>query len=254
LRRAAIAFALALCTVSVVVSSATAANFTWSGAGTPSESTWASATNWGGTAPNGSVGTLAFPELTSAACTAKPPTGTCYTGDNTLSGLSVNEITLDDAAPYNLYGQAITLGVGGLHASTSASTVTAAAAGFPIKLGTSQTWSIDGNEHRGQILTGEVTGAPATLTLELTHTGGLDIEGGYGDMEAGAITIAGSNTSNTGAQAYKNGFVDVDSGEGREINASDGEPVKLTDAEIFDDAGPLHTGPLTVTGGSVNLG
>jgi len=65
-------------------SASATSNFTWTGAA--SAANWSNATNWGGSAPSGSVGTLSFPQLGSGPCIDVPPTDTCYTSDNDVTG------------------------------------------------------------------------------------------------------------------------------------------------------------------------
>ena len=115
--------------------------------GTFSARHWSNGANWAGVAPSGTVETLTFPALASPACTAKPQTATCYFGENDISGLKVNAISIDDGVGYGIMGNAITLGAGGLSATTSASGSEAFPASLllPITLSASQSWSIDGN-------------------------------------------------------------------------------------------------------------
>jgi len=84
------------------VAGATPPSFTWSGATPltgPGAGNWSNTTNWKGlSAPSGSVGTLTFPALTSAACTTTFPPGTCYQSNNDLTGLTVNALTTSTAA------------------------------------------------------------------------------------------------------------------------------------------------------------
>ncbi|MEA2469250.1 MAG: hypothetical protein QOE38_248, partial [Thermoleophilaceae bacterium] len=61
-------------------------DFTWTGGAPVGSPAWSNTSNWaGGVAPSGSVGTLTFPMLTSAACTASPPTATCLTSNNDIA-------------------------------------------------------------------------------------------------------------------------------------------------------------------------
>jgi hypothetical protein len=103
-------------TASVLAPASAAAltDYTWVGAAAPGSANWSSATNWGGSAPSGSVGTLTFPALTSGACTATPPTATCYASSNDVVGLNASGISIDDGESYVIDGNAITLGSGEL--------------------------------------------------------------------------------------------------------------------------------------------
>jgi Bacterial Ig-like domain (group 3) len=246
--RIVVAVVLTMCGFALATSSAAAASFTWSGA-TPlgsGASNWSDGANWAGAAPSGTVETLTFPTLTSGACTAKPPTDTCYMSNNNVSGLSVNAISIDDSAGYNIFGEAITLGGGGIAASTSSSTPLAFAPYIrtPITLGASQTWSIDGHKVNGQVGFGStVTGTSMTLAIDLTNGGGMDLQS---DVEAGAVTVTG------GSPPFPE-FVALFPQVGKaDLNGTDGHPVTFTGgASIIFAHGASSIGPLTMTGGSI---
>src|SRR5450631_4255234 len=109
----------ALVVMAMLPSSASAlSNYTWRGvtaAGTAGGSHWSSPGNWAGAAPPaGAMGTAGFPALTTPACASSPRTATCYSSTNDMAGLSVNTLTLDDGMPYNITGNLIALGAGGL--------------------------------------------------------------------------------------------------------------------------------------------
>lgn len=191
-RQFVIALACAICAAALTAGTAAAAeNFTWSGTASVGSAEWSSTANWeGGKAPNGSVGTLTFPSLTSPACTANPPTATCYTSTNDVAGLNVNAISINDATSYTLSGNAITLGSGGLTVSTSAFP-SFAELRLPITLGAPQTWSINGPTGGGTQsvdLESGVTGPGDTLNLQTANGGGLLVES---DVEVGTTTISG---------------------------------------------------------------
>jgi hypothetical protein len=227
-----------LATVAVAVGfsapvSASAASFTWTGAG--DHSSWSDAANWGGTAPSGTVETLTLPALANPECTEeRPGLRSCarYSTLNDISGLNVNALSIDDGVGYSIGGNAITLGAGGLTSSTSASSFEAFLL-LPITLGASQTWSIDGN-NTGEGVALEppanVTGPAAALGVNLSHLGVLSIR--EQAVETGPITITGANSSDTGSDASENGTVELgDFGEGS-LNAEDGNTVHLVDARI----------------------
>src|ERR1700682_5696912 len=151
-RRGLVVPALVVATGALLLlpAAAGAASFTWSGAEllSPSSAHWSNGANWEGTAPSGTVETLTFPALTSSACTAKPPTATCYFGENDISGLKVKAIKIDDGVGYNITGSnAITLGAGGITASPSAiDPFHTAELHVPITLSAPQKWTITGDE------------------------------------------------------------------------------------------------------------
>ncbi len=230
----------------LAATSASAANFTWSGAAAVGEPNWSTAANWeGGTAPSGSIGTLTFPKLTTPECTAEPPTKTCITSTNDLTGLTVEAIAIDADANYGVKGNGITLGSGGITVTTSEGREGFATLFVPITLGAPQTWSVDGGGSFGDLNLGTVTGAQ-TLHVDLSHRARVTAP----TVEVGALSIVGANAADTGAHAIENGYL-----EPGELNGSDGSAVNITDAELksfFDSS--YSVGPLTSTGGAIGLG
>jgi hypothetical protein len=203
---------------------AAAADFTWSGgAAAPS---WSAATNWvGGTAPSGSVGTLAFPAL--GTC------GTCYQSSNDVTGVSASAITVDDGAPYVIGGNGLTL-AGGITATpdTSGSSANITA---PITLGAPQTWSITGGSSSQQLGVSTVTGSAEALAIGFSSSGILSVS----DLEAGAVTLTGD------------GLVGVYGS----LNGTDGNPVSLSSpVRLAAQVAAAKLGPLTSTGGAVQVG
>jgi hypothetical protein len=182
---------------SPALSTANPPSFTWTGATTlgAGASNWSTTTNWGGTAPSGTVGTLSFPPLTNAECTAAAPTETCYASNNNLSSLTANAITIAAYFPYYITGNALTLGAGGITATPTANVTSYSnvpTIDTPIALGADQTWTIQSSQF---FLRGSVTG---THTLGIGFTGAgssfLDVTG---DTEVGAVaaTLSGTTTS-----------------------------------------------------------
>ena len=250
---------LGSCALLLAAPVSAAADFTWSGAAPAGTGLgpldWSNRTNWvGGTAPSGSVGTLDFPQLTSSACTASPPTDTCYGTHNDIIGLDVNELAINDRLgdAYSLSGDGITLGAGGLTASPSGTSVPgefgASGIFLPITLGATQSWSINGGSGNPSLaILGGVSGAAAGLTVNLnqptpTYPGGT-LELG-GDVEVGNVSLDG-----TGGTL----FVGDPSFAGS-LNASDGNTITVSTRVLLDaSANTATAGALTVDG-SVGVG
>jgi hypothetical protein len=238
--RSGVVLLLAAGVLALAAASATAtSDFTWTGGA--SVANWSNGTNWGGSAPSGTVGTLSFPALGSPACIDVPPTDTCYTSDNDVTGLSANAITLDDGAGdagsgYNIYGDAITLGAGGFTASTTSSSPAVSNFEIPLTLGANQMWSID---DYALALEGAVTGGSHTLTIDTASNGELIVGA---DIEAGAVTLGGT-VALYGNRAAPEG----------KINAVDGNPVSVDDTTLVaaDNGGTSGIGAFTTSNGSI---
>jgi uncharacterized membrane protein YgcG len=222
--------------------------FTWSAAGVPAFSTWSDSLNWASdTAPSpfSTVGRLSFPAQENSTCALHGGGEECYTSENNVTGLNVESLSIDDGYSYQIKGDPITLGAGGLTATTSATSRGAASLYFPIELGSSQTWAIDGNEdHGGLAIYSSVTG-PSALEVQLTGETYFEPE----DIEVGPLTIKGTKP---GFAAFEGGSVSV-AGHypGQGLNGTDGNPVYLKDVEL--DAVFGTVGPLTSTGGLLYL-
>ena len=243
---------LALCGLSVPVSAATAADFTWSGA-SPSSSNWSDASNWAdGAVPSGTVGTLSFPALTSQACTAILPIDACYASNNDRSGLSVDRVQLDDSVSYGLTGNGFVLGSGGLLASPSQTTVAPELVDVPITLGASQTWSLVAPSRNGQpvsggqqVSMGALTGTNAALTVDMSYGEGLGLNG---DSEVGPVTVNGANASEPVIGVTRNGTLSV-SGS---LNSADGHSLTLN--HVYFPANGAAVGPLVAHGSEIGVG
>jgi hypothetical protein len=255
-RSVLLAFALTICAFAFAASSAAAANFTWSGAAAVGEGKWSNAANWeGGPVPSGSVGTLTFATLTSGACTAKPATATCYTSENDVSGLSAAELSVAIGGnTYIIYGKPITLGAGGLKATTSSVSGGSSCIEMPISLSSSQTWSVDGNEKFGELKVAELKGS-SSWNVQLSHGGQLHFAGcnpTKAEVEVGPVKVTGTNPS---AQPYQNGNIELPAGN---LNSSNGNPVEIVDAALSYGGGEgsatRSVGPLSVAGGEIDVG
>jgi hypothetical protein len=217
---------------------------TWTGETTGESGgslSWSAATNWsGGEGPGaGPDGTLSFPVLPSC-----PAGDACYVGTNDLTGLSADGIVIDDRSPYRLEGNAITLGSGGIVTTAVGSATSSPFLNLPITLGANQTWTIDGGSgvFPGRlVLQSPVTGPGSTLGIDLSHSTILNLAG---DNEVGAVTVTGDGTGDA------LGFADPLTSS---LNATDGHPVSVTDADIYTFYG-LSLGPFTLDEGTLQLG
>jgi hypothetical protein len=175
-------------------------------------------------------------------------------GNNDITGLSANAISIDDggfggdAAGYLIGGNGITLGAGGLSATTSSTQSGGASLQMPIALGASQTWSIDGGSSQaGQLsIGGNVTGSSSALALNLSNQGFLNFAA---DAEVGAVTATGSG--------FGGGVGLGVPGTPGSLNGTDGNGVSLTGSAfsfLIADAVGDTIGPLTVSNWSLQLG
>lgn len=232
-----------------------AAPFVWSGGAPPGQGQWSKPANWaGGVAPSGTVEQLSFPAPTSVACNVTPPsqpTLTCLQGTNDLSGLRTESLSIDNGYAYDLTGEPLTLGAGGLTAASSNTSTTSygdANLRIPLVLAASQTWTLNGGRlNHGVSLGATVTGGSSALRVQLADQATLWFQG---DTELGPVTIAGS-----GGNAFFPGTLLVGGGIGTSgaLNASDGNPITVeggVSAAVFSGA----TGPLTMTGGQLQVG
>ncbi|HWF75100.1 MAG TPA: Ig-like domain repeat protein [Solirubrobacteraceae bacterium] len=216
--------------LAVPSSAAALTDFTWSGAA--GASSWSTAANWvGATAPNGPSGTLSFPAL--PGCT-----GTCYTSANDLTGASANAnaISIDDGVPYQLNGNGLTLGAGGITAAPSGSDTGASAnITLPLTLSAAQTWSITGGSSSQQLGVSSVAGAADALTVDFASGGILSLT----DAEVGAVSLTGDGAL----------------GLFGSLNGDNGNPVGITSpARLATQFAGATSGPLTSTGGSIQVG
>jgi hypothetical protein len=250
-RRLLAVLALAACGATLGSASADAASFTWSGAATPGTSNWSAGANWGGTAPAGAVEELTFPALTSAACTPPSPplADPCSQSNNDLSGLSVNAISIDDGVEYNITGSAITLGAGGITAAPSANDTgfpnpRYPRLGVPITLGAPQTWAITGGSANQQLDLGAAVTGGFPLTVDLSSQTFLGVN--TQDVEVGPIAVSGTGGSPSP------GALSLGPGAGS-VNATDGNPLSFSAGAGLAAFGG-STGPLTMTGGQLQVG
>jgi hypothetical protein len=215
---------------------------TWTGATTLTNG-WSHASSWAGAlAPAGALDTLVFPALTSGACASVPASAACYTSANDVSGLTANAINIDDGVGYSIGGDALTLGSGGISATTSSSSPSSSTWNVPLTLSASQTWTVaDGPSGGGGLALG---GAGDALQINLSSQAGLSPGA---DDEVGTVTVSGASAGSSGSNAALNGTLTATS-----INGTDGNPVALNDVALIA-AGNASTGPLTSAGASVQV-
>jgi len=217
---------------------------TWNGTGTTPN--WSNSANWvGANSPSTTDTLLAFPALT--GCVSPD---TCYASDNDITGLTTNQLTVEDNSPYIISGSPFTLGSGGL---TGTTTSTAGPTSGPpdisnaITLGNPQPWSISAPTNgSGEVdVTGQVTGPTAnTLAVSLSNgTLGLGSFGGPAiDDEVGAVTITTPSTF----------FGTLDLFRGTSLNGTNHNLISISNAGLLAEGGNT-TGPLTLTGGGITI-
>ncbi len=225
-------------------------NYTWSG-GSSTSVAWSVGGNWdAGTSPiaGKEVGTLTFPRLTSEGCEEEEDA--CYESFDNLPGVSAEALVLDDGDDYEIEGEELTVGKGGLTATPAAAS--SGEAGdvleLPIHLGAPQTWHIAGHSvgelgENGLLLAENVTGATDdALTVKLEHKPVLYLFENSTDV--GPVTFEGPET---GSGAI-NGVVSLVDGE---LNFSFGQQVRLNHV-LFEGSGLL--GPLITTDADLVVG
>jgi hypothetical protein len=265
------ALAILMATVYSLLSAATASatDYTWSGGG--SSTVWSEGANWlGGVAPtpSESIGTLSLPLLSSF-----------QNLENNLSGLSLNQLTVDESHGYDLTGDALTLGSGGLSLNASEGIAGFETSGSfiiatPLTLSRNQVWNFSGPStgsgpivELGDPLTGAnavLSGEHSELTINLNDPtffvfGYQVVAGGAGPStandELGEVTIDGTShcTSEPLGEVqeiicYKS-LVRLDAAA---LNASDGHPLNLHDVQLenYETA----TGPIVASDSDLALG
>ena len=203
--------------------------------------------------PDESIGTLTMPQL--ASCGG--PTS-CLLSNNNISGLSANGVSVVDTAGYEISGETLALGSGGITAYPG-SPVSAQAADvsweIPLTLTADQDWSITGagtGDYQGNLALDEPVTGSSTLGVQLADQAYLSDHKG---MEVGAFTATGADTADTGLKAEMNGTIWPTS-----LNSATAEPVSVTDVVLADE--PNRTlqphvdeiGPLTATGANLTIG
>jgi hypothetical protein len=244
----------------LLAATASAADYTWSGGG--SSNAWSEGANWlGGQAPvsASSVGTLTFPLRPSQTSTG-----------NDVSGLSVNEVRVDDSHDYSiggvnslggcgLCGDGFTLGSGGLTIDASEGSQGQFSLTTPLTLSSSQTWSVAGPPTpvawpaQSIVIGGALSGENADLTINLNSVTslvlGLAIPGAPSIAdELGNIIINGSEAAIGGSVGAYKSWVSL--APDATLNASDGHSLTLHNL-IFESS--TATGPITAVDSELTL-
>lgn len=227
-----------------------APDYTWSGEGVSGAEAWSNGANWqGGSAPvaSSAIGTLSFPTLGRSSCFVAMPAEACYTTTNDLTGLSVNELQLDNADNhYTLGGDGFSLGSGGLVTTNFSGSGGFAVVTAPIELSASQTWNVSSGPGGGDGLSinGVLSGSTANLTVQLHDAGYFDM-GGFSpndtDSEVGDVIVA----AQPGERDLP--FI-LDDG----LNDQDGN--SLTVQELTFDPNDVAIGPLISEASTIELG
>lgn len=226
---------------------ASAPTATWQGASELSPE-WTEGANWQtGLAPSPleELATLTFPHLSQAACATSTPSEFCYLSVNDELGLATEALQLDDGDTYFIFGNAITLGSGGIDAGPASGTSGPHGdyVETPIQLSATQTWSVTDRSggalgENGVLWGGAITGDPSdALTIELAN-GPLTLLA-ENDTEVGPVAIKGASA----AEGIRNGIVSMGNAE---LNSTDAEPVALSHAWL--DGFDVALGPLSTTG------
>ena len=267
-----VAIPVGVLTIATTAASATSSE-TWTGCGGSANTNWSDPSNWSGGTP-ASGDSLVFPaNLSISACGSAPASGApSYTSNNNLplsgsgpfsvESISIATATTTTSSPapgYDITGNSITLGSGGLTSTESVPSTAPFYAetnliALPIVLGANQVWSVSGD---GPTFTpsAPVTGS-STLGINLSAAMGganpMPAELGLFTVDVGAITITGSNANDVGNLAFNNGTVFMESTSSN-LNGQSGNsnPVTVIDAGLVA-GGTL--GPLSTTGAEVQVG
>jgi large repetitive protein len=215
---------------------------TWNGAGDSTAPNWSNSSNWSPPAPtsNTSVSELDFPPL--ASCDSA--TNACYSSFDDLSGITTNELVIDGGSPYTINGSGspLSIGSGGIDASTTSSTPTGTPnVAIPLSITSPQTWTISGPSNAELDLNSNVTGGGENVTVDLDNgTLGLGTQTSVND-QLGTVDIDGS------------GALDLGNGGLTQLN-SESESVLALDGTTLSVQGVAEVGPVTGTTADVNVG
>jgi hypothetical protein len=224
------------------------ASFTW--AGIDSSANWSTAHNWvGGAAPSvvDSGDSLIFPApLTGGDCTTTQ-TDACYLPQDDLSGYAISGLAIDDGTGYDLTGSdPLSIGAGGISASTTSDASDASSIAVPLSLNAPQSWEIDGGSGgMGELkVTGGITGNGNALSVGVQRGGVLEL-GGSNTLSS--LNVTGSNPVDTGSAALGNGALVLRG----TLNTAGNSTADITDAGLL---GGGNLDNVNVVGGLVDPG
>ena len=251
------------------IAPATAQTFTWTGTDstntTSPDSNWSDPNNWqGGVAPSPSDGPV---DLVFPVPTCSPSTTGCGESNNDLTGLVVDQMTVDDTPPSSastvplsrfFTGNGITLD-GGLSDTFSASS----GGGFardvnpffelPITLGASQTWTVTGQPHFAAPIAA-ATGTSARLALSISGGGVVNVSA---SMDLAGLSVVGTPSVTVNGREYGGQFFLEGNGTTKATTITTPTPVQLTDV-IFGatslPGSPVEAPAFTSTGSLIYTG
>ena len=240
LARRLVLLAATACVFAAAAPEALAANCTtceWFG-GDPGGN-WSDGNNWfGSNPPSASVTSLTFPFFGSN-CGSR-----CSTNNDIAGGVSAGTVSVDLTSNFNLEGNTLTIGSGGLQATAtncSASTRIASFVGLAIVASGTQTWSVPGcSQGFVQLgLGGPVTGSSA-LEVDLSASSFLRVSN---DVNVGDLTLSGTGRQNVIFFAKP----------ATSLNGASGNSVAFAYLQAVFDA-PVTTGPISATSAIVQTG
>ena len=261
----AIATALSVMVAGIVpAAAATIPTYTWTGtyAAAPN---WSNANNWtvsptnAAPAPqNGATVEVVFPPASCAATAC--PTSNLLPAHNDVTGLTVNNLTIDQVAPSqgaivlirDLTGNPITLN-GLLARSNVIDSPAPFVPGFghvdlPIVLGANQTWTLSGGVSLD--IRGAVTGSSFSLAVTLGGRSSLYLDGAA--VSVGPVTVTGADPSQVDGNSFHNGYLSVFSGGS--INGAGTNPNSVTVTDVYLNLDQSNVGPLTISGVTLSTG
>lgn len=213
----------------------------WSGT---TDTTWATGTNWAGTAPANSI-TTDTARFNLPTYPKQPNAGT-----TSITGLVFGD-GATATAPLTLSGTQLTIGASGIDMKASAG---AANISSPVTLGAAQTWQ---NASASDLtVSGAVTAAANLLTVNgasnTAISGAIGGTGGLVKLGAGTLTLSGTGSGNTGAFNVKQGTLTVSGGTITAANQIKVGDTGGSGTPIFNLTGGAVTA--TVSGNALYIG